>query len=75
MSTVFLGINQNFGKNKKKNPILFETMVFAPGLDDPLEESLHDMYREQSGTKDEALAVHRRCVAKLRAKQRSLARN
>jgi hypothetical protein len=49
VSTVFLGINHNFGFGKDTRPILFETMVFGGKMDD---------YQYRYYTYDEALAGH-----------------
>ena len=50
ISTVFLGLNHNFGEGK---PLLFETMIF---------DGKHDEYQERYSTKEEALAGHAKAV-------------
>jgi len=50
ISTVFLGINRNYGSG---SPLLFETMVIG---------GPHTGYLERYGTKEEALAGHERAV-------------
>lgn len=52
VSTVFLGVNHNFGEG---DPLLFETMIFD------LDRS--DVWMERCGTWDEALDMHERAVA------------
>ena len=54
VSTVFLGINHNFGSG---SPILFETMIFG---------GPHDSFTERYHTWDEAEAGHARAVARAR---------
>lgn len=47
VSTVFLGIDHNFGEKGK--PLLFETMIFG---------GPHDQYQDRCSTWDEAEAMH-----------------
>ena len=54
ISTVFLGINHNFGEGK---PILFETMIFGGGLDGEM-----DRY----STWEEAEEGHKRWIKKIK---------
>lgn len=56
VSTVFLGIDHNFGRGKL--PVLWETMVFP-------EDSYHDLYYERYTSVDDALEGHQRVVATL----------
>lgn len=49
VSTVFLGINHNFGFSDDTRPILFETMIFGGRMDD---------YQHRYCTYEEALAGH-----------------
>jgi hypothetical protein len=49
VSTVFLGINHNFGFAHEKRPILFETMIFGGKMDE---------YQHRYCTYEEALAGH-----------------
>lgn len=58
ISTVFLGLNQNFGRGV---PLLYETMVFG-GPDDG--------WQDRYSTWDEAIAGHDAVVGKLRAGER-----
>jgi len=53
VSTVFLGLDHNFGFEEGERPILFETMVFG---------GLLDGEQERYATWDEALAGHQRLV-------------
>jgi hypothetical protein len=53
VSTVFLGLDHNFGGGQ---PVLFETMVFG---------GEHDGYQSRACTYEEALAMHDRVVAML----------
>ncbi len=46
VSTVFLGINHNWGDGP---PLLFETMIFG---------GVHDGWQERCSTYEEALAMH-----------------
>lgn len=56
ISTVFLGIDHNWGSSDR--PIIFETMIFAKT--EKLEKSdLHE-YQERYCTKEEALEGHKR---------------
>jgi hypothetical protein len=57
VSTVFLGLNHGFGGGP---PLLWETMVFGGG-------SWSEEFYERHSTKAEALACHRRVVARLEA--------
>jgi len=57
ISTVFLGLDHNFGEGP---PLLFETMVFSPGDDDG------DM--ERCSTWAEAEVMHARFVERYRSK-------
>ncbi len=50
VSTVFLGLNHNFGDGP---PVLWETMIFG---------GEHDQYQERYSTRKEALEGHRRAV-------------
>ena len=50
VSTVFLGLNHNFGDG---NPVLWETMIFG---------GEHDQYQERYTTKKEALEGHRKAI-------------
>jgi hypothetical protein len=49
VSTVFLGINHNFGFSEDTRPILFETMIFGGKMDE---------YQHRYYTYDEAVAGH-----------------
>jgi hypothetical protein len=51
VSTVFLGIDHNFGLNGP--PLLFETMIFG---------GPHDQYQDRYATRDEALAGHAKAM-------------
>ena len=51
VSTVFLGINHNFGGGK---PLLFETMIFG---------GTHDEYQERYTTLEESMRGHEHAVA------------
>lgn len=57
VSTVFLGIDHNFGYGGP--PVLWETMVF------PDDESYEDLYCERYTSVDDARAGHQRIVANL----------
>lgn len=62
ISTVFLGLDHNFGLGR---PILFETMIFNEDGDDE--------YQVRCSTYDEAVTEHRIAVGKVLARgQRSL---
>ena len=50
VSTVFLGLNHNYGEGA---PILFETMIFG---------GEHDEYQERYSTWDEAVEGHKKAV-------------
>jgi hypothetical protein len=52
VSTVFLGLDHNWGKQGP--PIVFETMIFG---------GKHDQYQERYCTWDEALAGHKQALA------------
>jgi len=61
VSTVWLGLDHGFGFSKV--PIIFETMIFAPGdvrlgADDDL-----DQYQERYATEEAAQAGHDRALA------------
>ena len=56
ISTVFLGLNHNYGKGK---PLLFETMVFGGEYDGDM---------ERYSTWEEAEAGHRKMVKKVKLK-------
>ena len=59
VSTVFLGIDHNYGAGP---PVLWETMIFGPG---PL-----DQHQERcSGSREQAEAMHARMVKKVKAKK------
>jgi hypothetical protein len=58
ISTVFLGIDHNYGFDKDPTPVLYETMVFGGALDE-------DMRRYC--TREEAQAGHAELVAAARA--------
>lgn len=51
VSTVFLGLNHNFGPG---DPILFETMIFG---------GEHDEYQDRYCTLEQAMAGHAKAVA------------
>ena len=55
VSTIFLGLNHNWGEDRETNPILFETMVFGGHLDG-------DQYRWY--TYNEAMAGHKEVVTR-----------
>lgn len=55
VSTVFLGLNHNYG-NHHHNPVLFETMIFIDSNNVRIANSLH--YQERCCTYDEALQQH-----------------
>jgi hypothetical protein len=57
ISTVFLGIDHNFGMGEL--PILFETMIFK--------DSAAEEYQERCGTWEEAIEMHERAVAHVMA--------
>ena len=57
VSTVFLGIDHNFGGDGP--PLLFETMVFPPEPDYG-----GDLYMERCSTWEEAEDMHKRAVEK-----------
>jgi hypothetical protein len=50
ISTVFLGLDHNFGAGK---PLIYETMIFG---------GKHDQYQERYYTKEEALEGHKKAV-------------
>lgn len=50
ISTVFLGINHNFGEGE---PILFETMIFG---------GTHDQYQDRYHTEEEAVEGHTKAM-------------
>jgi len=53
ISTVFLGIDHSFGREK---PLLFETMIFG---------GEHDGYQERYSTYEQAELGHKKAVAKV----------
>lgn len=57
ISTVFLGIDHNFGDGDP-TPVLFETMIFG---------GEHDDYQERYTTWDAAIAGHKKAIAKVKA--------
>lgn len=57
ISTVWMGIDHNFGKGK---PIIFETMVFGDAF-------VADDYCERYSTLEEAEAGHARIVSQVRS--------
>lgn len=58
VSTVFLGINHNFGEHAHSFPILWESMAFyADGKSDQ---------RRCYGTRSDAVAMHQRMVTRAR---------
>jgi hypothetical protein len=56
ISTVFLGVNHNFGFEDEQRPILFETMVFGGKC---------DRIQVRYCTYDEAMAGHKVMVAEV----------
>ena len=56
VSTVFLGLNHNFGVGK---PILFETMIFG---------GKHDQYQERYCTWEEAEEGHKKALELVKSK-------
>lgn len=62
VSTVFLGIDHNFGMSTDRRPVLFETMIF--GGSPEIDESTW-----RTATRDEALAQHAAVVALIKATQ------
>lgn len=60
VSTVYLGINHNYGEGE---PLIFETMIFPEG------EWLED-YCERYATKAQALEGHERAVALIKGEQK-----
>lgn len=61
VSTVFLGLNHNWGKGP---PILWETMVFKSGKS-------HDLDMDRcAGTREQAEAMHEKMAKKVRASLR-----
>ena len=55
VSTVWLGLNHNYGEGK---PLIFETMVF------PEKGNYSDIYMERYSTEQEAIEGHNRLVEK-----------
>lgn len=62
VSTVFLGINQNYGEGP---PILWETLAFVPGEDGSRRSIEGSMLRYE--TREEALAGHAEILVFLRS--------
>lgn len=56
ISTVFLGLDHNFGLSKNSDPVLFETMIFG---------GKHDQQQWRYCTWDEALEGHHQAVKKV----------
>lgn len=68
VSTVWLGIDHSFTWPRQGPPVIFETMIFAPGDvtisgDDDL-----DQYQERYATEEAAQAGHDRALAAMVAK-------
>ena len=61
VSTVWLGLNHNFGVGK---PLIFETMVFSK------KDDWNDQDEERYSTLEEALAGHKKMVKKWKDKDR-----
>lgn len=59
VSTVFLGVDHNYGFEAESRPILFETMIFG---------GEHDEAQARYCTWDEAEAGHKQAVALLMAR-------
>ena len=55
VSTVFLGLDHNFGLGR---PLLYETMIFPGGA----ERCILEEYMDRYSTKEEALAGHKRAI-------------
>lgn len=53
VSTVWLGLDHNWGEGE---PLLFETMVFAPS------GSMNDIYLDRYSTWDDAVAGHQKAL-------------
>lgn len=71
ISTVFLSLDHAFGG---RLPLLYETMVFAPGWNNP-DIGMNDQACERYHTKAEALAGHALWLARVEERARKLARN
>jgi hypothetical protein len=65
VSTVFLGIDHNFGMTGDQRPILFETMIYSPRKT-PEDRSSWDDCQWRYRTYDEAERCHNAIVAMLR---------
>ena len=53
VSTVFLGMDHNFGYGESREPILYETMIFG---------GKHNDYQERYATRAEAIEGHARAL-------------
>lgn len=62
VSTIFLGLDHNYGFGNDARPTLFETMVFGERLGEELHEA-----QWRCATWDEAVAQHRAAVALVEA--------
>ena len=60
VSTVYLGINHNYGEGE---PLIFETMIFPEG-------EWQEDYCERYATKAQALEGHERAVALIKGEQK-----
>lgn len=58
ISTIFIGLDHNFGNYPTKKPILFETMIFDG-------KSITERYCQRHHTYIDALIAHDEIVAKL----------
>lgn len=63
ISTVWLGVNHNFGEGK---PLIFETMIFPEEGKDKWQEE----YCERYSTMEEAIQGHKRAVALVEGEQK-----
>jgi hypothetical protein len=62
VSTIWLGIDHNFGSVDGKKPIIFETMVFEP-------PSAHDLHMERYSNEEEAIEGHEKMCELVREKK------
>lgn len=62
ISTVWLGLNQNFGAKRHQKPIIFETMIF------PSDKNFSEFDCERYSTEAEAIKGHNKMVKKWAAK-------
>jgi hypothetical protein len=62
VSTIFLGLDHNYGLGSDKRPTLFETMIFGEGLGEELHEA-----QWRCATWDEAVAQHRAAIEMVQA--------